>query len=77
MRVEVMDNVVGIAPENLTRIFQPRFTKKTNHSIGLHDGANQAKEMRGSLQVHSAGPGTGATFTLQLPLGKTEALQPS
>lgn len=77
VRVEVMDNGVGIARENLTRVFQPRFTKKTNHSIGLHDGANAAREMGGSLRVHSAGAGAGATFILELPLGTTDAQRPS
>ena len=71
VRVEVEDNGTGIARENLTRIFQHGFTtKKTGHGFGLHSGANTAREMGGSLPVHSDGPGTGATFILELPLSQ-------
>jgi PAS domain S-box-containing protein len=67
--IEVSDNGVGIAPENLTRIFQHGFTtKKDGHGFGLHSGANAAKEMGGALSAHSEGPGRGATFTLELPV---------
>jgi len=67
--VTVKDNGIGIAPDNLTRIFSHGFTtKKDGHGFGLHSGALAAKEMGGSLGAHSEGPGTGATFTLELPL---------
>jgi len=36
--------------------------------IRLHGGALAAKEMNGSLTVHSDGPGQGAAFTLELPV---------
>ena len=66
--ISVIDNGVGIPPENLTRIFSYGFTtRKTGHGFGLHSGALAAKEMGGSLSVHSGGPGQGATFTLSLP----------
>jgi ligand-binding sensor domain-containing protein/signal transduction histidine kinase len=68
LRIAVSDNGVGIAPENLTRIFAHGFTtKKDGHGFGLHSGALAAKEMGGALAVASAGPGQGATFTLDLP----------
>jgi signal transduction histidine kinase len=68
VKISVGDNGVGIAPENLTRIFSHGFTtKKNGHGFGLHSGALAAQEMGGALTVHSAGPGQGATFTLQLP----------
>jgi two-component system, NtrC family, sensor kinase len=67
--ISVQDNGIGIAPENLTRIFSHGFTtKKEGHGFGLHSGALAAKEMGGSLHVHSAGAGRGATFTLELPI---------
>jgi PAS domain S-box-containing protein len=67
--VVVKDNGIGIDPANLTRIFSHGFTtKKDGHGFGLHSGALAAKEMGGSLAAHSEGPGTGATFTLELPL---------
>jgi PAS domain S-box-containing protein len=67
--IHVQDNGVGIAPENLTRIFAHGFTtKKDGHGFGLHSGANAAREMGGDLSVHSDGVGKGATFTLELPV---------
>jgi PAS domain S-box-containing protein len=69
VRLAVKDNGIGIAPENLTRIFAQGFTtRKGGHGFGLHSAANAAKEMRGSLAAHSDGPGTGATFVLELPV---------
>ena len=69
VRIAVADNGIGILPENLTRIFFHGFTtKKDGHGFGLHSGALAAKEMGGSLTVHSDGPGQGAAFTLELPL---------
>jgi ligand-binding sensor domain-containing protein/signal transduction histidine kinase len=64
----VTDNGVGIAPENLTRVFSFGFTTKVNgHGFGLHTSANAAKEMGGSLAARSDGPGEGATLILELP----------
>jgi signal transduction histidine kinase len=69
IRISVIDNGVGIPPENLTRIFNHGFTtRKGGHGFGLHSGALAAMEMGGSLTVHSDGPGQGASFTLELPL---------
>ncbi len=69
VRIAVIDNGVGIPPENLARIFSHGFTtRKGGHGFGLHSGALAAKELGGSLTVHSAGPGQGATFTLELPI---------
>jgi PAS domain S-box-containing protein len=63
------DNGVGIAPENLTRIFNHGFTtRKDGHGFGLHSGALAAKEMGGTLIAQSEGVGKGASFTLCLPL---------
>jgi ligand-binding sensor domain-containing protein/signal transduction histidine kinase len=68
IRIAVCDNGIGIPPENMTRIFSHGFTtKKDGHGFGLHSGALAAKEMGGSLTVHSDGIGRGATFTLELP----------
>lgn len=71
--VEVQDNGVGIPQENLVRIFQHGFTtKKNGHGFGLHSGALAARQMGGSLTVNSEGPGQGATFKLELPIGETK-----
>jgi PAS domain S-box-containing protein len=67
--IMVKDNGIGIDPDNLTRIFSHGFTtKRDGHGFGLHSGALAAKEMGGSLTAFSEGPGTGAAFTLELPL---------
>jgi len=68
LKITVCDNGVGIAPENLIKIFNHGFTtKKDGHGFGLHSGANAAKEMGGRLTAHSGGPGKGAEFVLELP----------
>ncbi|HEX4343769.1 MAG TPA: PAS domain-containing sensor histidine kinase [Verrucomicrobiae bacterium] len=72
VKISVGDNGVGIPAENLMRIFNHGFTtRKTGHGFGLHSGALAAKEMGGTLAVHSAGPGQGAVFTLELPVNKS------
>jgi len=68
VRIDVIDNGVGIPPENLTRIFGHGFTTRRNgHGFGLHSSAIAVKELGGSLEAHSEGPGAGATFSLLLP----------
>ena len=67
--LQVTDNGVGITPDNLEKIFRHGFTtKKDGHGFGLHSAVLAAKEMGGSLTASSNGAGTGATFTLKLPL---------
>jgi signal transduction histidine kinase len=69
VQIQVKDNGIGIAPENLNRIFAHGFTtKKDGHGFGLHTSALAAKEMGGTLRAHSDGPGLGALFTLELPV---------
>lgn len=69
VRISVIDNGVGIEPENMKKIFNHGFTtRKSGHGFGLHSGALAAKEMDGSLTAHSDGPQQGAIFTLELPL---------
>ena len=67
--VSVIDTGVGIAGENLERIFSHGFTTRAEgHGFGLHSSALAAKALGGTLLAESAGPGHGATFTLTLPL---------
>jgi PAS domain S-box-containing protein len=71
--ITIADNGIGIAPENMSRIFQHGFTTRaTGHGFGLHSAKRAAAEMDGTLSVHSAGLGAGASFTLDLPTAKDE-----
>jgi signal transduction histidine kinase len=70
VRICVIDNGVGIHPDNMGRLFRHGFTtRKTGHGFGLHSGALAAKELGGALTAHSDGPGQGATFILEIPRG--------
>ncbi|MDP9011382.1 MAG: PAS domain-containing protein [Pseudomonadota bacterium] len=74
VQIAVADNGIGIQPEHMVRIFAHGFTtKKYGHGFGLHSGALAARDLGGALRVESAGPGSGATFTLELPLRSPEA----
>jgi PAS domain S-box-containing protein len=78
VRIAVIDNGVGIPAENLTRIFAHGFTTKaTGHGFGLHGCAVAAGEMNGRLTATSDGPGTGATFTLELPIAEEPVPEPN
>jgi signal transduction histidine kinase len=69
VEISVQDNGIGIAPENLARIFAQGFsTRKGGHGFGLHSSVLMAQDMGGSLRAYSDGPGKGATFVLELPL---------
>lgn len=71
--ITVSDSGMGIAEENLTRIFQHGFTTRNDgHGFGLHSSAIAATEMDGSLKAESSGPGRGATFVLELPIRTLE-----
>lgn len=71
--IQVKDNGVGIASENLIKIFSFGFTTKvTGHGFGLHSSALAAKELGGSLEAKSDGIGHGACFELKLPLKHQE-----
>jgi PAS domain S-box-containing protein len=77
VKISVIDNGIGIAPENLTRIFNHGFTtRKEGHGFGLHSGANAARELKGKLMVSSEGIGRGAAFVLELPAAAEAAESP-
>ncbi len=72
VRLIVEDNGVGIPPGNFEAIFRHGFsTRQGGHGFGLHSSRNVARELHGDLTAHSAGPGQGATFTLDLPAEST------
>ncbi|WP_272426852.1 sensor histidine kinase [Polyangium jinanense] len=68
VRIQIIDNGVGIDSALLTKIFQHGFTtRKGGHGFGLHSSALVARAMGGTLAAESEGPGHGATFTLEFP----------
>ncbi len=66
--VDVMDTGSGIAPEHLTRLFEPLFTTKgaRGTGIGLSVTRKIVTNHNGSIDVKST-PGKGTTFTLTFP----------
>lgn len=76
VRIECTDNGQGISEENLASVFNHGFTtKEDGHGFGLHTSANAATEMKGHLTATSDGPGTGATFILEIPNHATDSLE--
>jgi PAS domain S-box-containing protein len=81
IELEVRDTGEGIAPENMSRIFQ-RFgqadSSSTRRYSGLGIGLALVRHLvdlhGGTVRVHSAGLGRGATFTVILPVAAMPAL---
>ena len=68
MSIAVADTGVGIAPENMARLFEPLFTTKPKGiGLGLAVSKSLVEANGGRIEVQSA-PGVGSTFTLYLPL---------
>ena len=69
VQIDVEDNGIGIAEENLTRIFSHGFTtRKEGHGFGLHSASLAVKELGGELAASSEGPGKGALFSIVIPV---------
>ena len=64
---EIMDTGRGIAPENVSQIFEPYFsTKETGTGLGLAIVKKAVEDHGGTISVRSQ-LGTGTTFTVELP----------
>ena len=75
VRMQIVDNGIGIPREHLMRVFEFGFTTKaTGHGFGLHASALAARELGGTLTCESDGPGQGATFTPEIPFKRAEAM---
>ena len=71
LHLQCQDDGVGIAPQNLQRVFEKGFSTKspeTNHGIGLHWCANAVGALGGRIWAASDGPGRGASLHLLVPL---------
>ncbi len=67
VRVRVIDNGCGIAPENRERIFEPFFsTRQGGTGLGLFLSLNFVRRSGGDLHLTSE-PGRGSTFEIVLP----------
>ena len=67
LQIIVRDNGIGIAKENLKKIFAFGFTTKSKgHGYGLHNCALLAQELGGGLSVESNGLQPGTIFTLSI-----------
>lgn len=69
--LKVIDSGSGIAPENITKIFQPFFSTKKSTGQGLGIGLSLTKEIlekdfKGSISVSNNTDG-GASFLIKLP----------
>jgi PAS domain S-box-containing protein len=82
VRVEVRDTGMGIASEFLNKVFdafEQGDLRTTRQFGGLGLGLAICKAIMdmhsGTIHAHSDGPGTGATFTVELPAGGLVALE--
>lgn len=78
--VEVRDTGIGIAPENLTGIFERFQQVQSAAQGGLGLGLSITRDIvqlhQGTITVHSAGTGQGTSFTVALPV-RVLALAPT
>jgi two-component system, NtrC family, sensor kinase len=76
LHLHCKDDGVGIAADNLQRVFDKGFSTKsreTNYGIGLHWCANAIGALGGRIWAASEGLGTGASMHLMLPLPVRES----
>jgi len=77
LHLQFQDDGVGIAAQNLERVFEKGFSTKspeTNHGIGLHWCANAINALGGRIWAASEGPGRGASMHLLVPLVARETM---
>jgi two-component system cell cycle sensor histidine kinase/response regulator CckA len=83
VRLRVIDNGVGIAPETMAHLFEPFFTTKEvgkGTGLGLASVYGIVRQSNGFITVDSE-PGQGTVFTMQFPValpgGQTAAGPPA
>jgi PAS domain S-box-containing protein len=75
LTVEVTDTGIGIAPENVAKIYDPFFTTKgvgRGTGLGLAVSYGIVQEHAGRISVDST-PGLGTSFRITLPTARTRA----
>jgi signal transduction histidine kinase len=76
VRIGVRDRGVGIAPEDVPRVFDPYFTtKRTGSGLGLAIAKNIAEGLGGTIAVSRA-PGAGTEITIELPRTESARIPP-
>ncbi|MEN6473624.1 MAG: PAS domain S-box protein [Syntrophaceae bacterium] len=71
LEIRIQDTGHGIAPEDLGRVFEPFFTRKsTGTGLGLALVQKVVEMHKGQVEVLSV-PGQGAEFVIRLPLDPT------
>ncbi len=73
IKLDIIDNGVGISPEDIPHIFQPFFSAKRNSSgigLGLAIVHGIVQSHKGKVDVESE-PGKGTTMSVIIPLVKT------
>jgi signal transduction histidine kinase/CheY-like chemotaxis protein/uncharacterized membrane protein affecting hemolysin expression len=77
VRLRVADDGVGIKPEDLTRIFEPFYTRKvmgrSGTGLGMAVVWGTIQDHQGHITVSSV-PGQGSTFDLFFPVTREEGL---
>ena len=71
----VTDDGCGMTSEVQKHLFEPFFTRRRDGQgtgLGLSITYQIIEEHGGKIVPHSAGPGHGSTFTITLPLVKTD-----
>lgn len=67
--INVIDNGIGIASEDIAHLFKYGFKKRRGgHGYGLHHSALVANDLGGRISVHSDGLGKGASFSIIIPV---------
>ncbi len=65
--LDITDNGIGLAPEDVDKIFSAGFTTKEQGSgLGLHSSANFVVSSGGQIQAFSDGKGKGTTLHIRL-----------
>jgi two-component system sensor histidine kinase HydH len=72
VRIDVTDSGRGIAPEDISKVFEPYFsTKETGTGLGLAIVKKAIEDHHGTITVKSK-LGEGTTFTITLPVRMSE-----